>query len=125
MTTREYILAADPVAWNGHGTAMREIKERAGSGDWQPVFYVADDNSIDVLDALRRAYQDGREDRSAEITDPRDLLAHLKREAATEQEMGDDYGDLGTEDEQAHRHWGRAEAYRRMIEHIEHELESR
>lgn len=56
-----------------------------------------------------------------------DLRTHLERCAATEQQLGDDYADSPGETalEQAHGHWGRAEAFRSVIKHVDHELEQR
>lgn len=55
-----------------------------------------------------------------------DLRQHLERQAGTEQDLGDDYAETPGETalEQAHRHWGSADAYRAMVRHIEHEQES-
>lgn len=56
-----------------------------------------------------------------------DLRAHLERTAGIEQELGDDYSEAPGETalELAHGHWGAAEAYREMVEHVDHELETK
>lgn len=55
------------------------------------------------------------------------LREHLERCAATEQELGDDYSETPGETamEQAHGHWGKAEAFRETVKHIDRELEVR
>ena len=62
MARREYILAADPYVLRVSGIMVREVKERVDSGPWQAILVVAQDSAMDVLEALRHAYQDGRED---------------------------------------------------------------
>jgi hypothetical protein len=125
MTTREYILAANPIIRPVSGQMVREVKERTDGGPWQVILVVAQDDAMDVWTALRRAYSDGREDRSAEVVDPRNLREHLEREAATEQELGDGCTSDPAATGDAALHWGRAEAYRRVVGHLEHELEQR
>jgi hypothetical protein len=53
-----------------------------------------------------------------------DLREHLERQAGIEQELGDDYSETPGETalEQAHFHWGCAEAHRDAIKHIDHGL---
>jgi hypothetical protein len=55
-----------------------------------------------------------------------DLREHLERQAGIEQELGDDYSETPGETalEQAHFHWGCAEAHRDAVKHIDHELEA-
>jgi hypothetical protein len=45
------------------------------------------------------------------------LRDQVTRDAATEQELGDDYGDMGTNPswDSANKHWGRAEALREVL----------
>lgn len=72
MTSREYILAANPITWPTWpegGRKERDIRTRADGGEWQVAVVVADEDSVGALGALRRAYQDGREDRSTEMLD--------------------------------------------------------
>ena len=66
MSKREYIITGNyirPV--NGQSRVI--ISERAGGGPWLAYVDVLSDDAGDVLTALRRAYQDGREDRSEEL----------------------------------------------------------
>ena len=63
-TKREYKLAADPIVTN-YGAARREILQFT-DGHREVIAVVSNDDAMDVLDALRRAYQDGREDRGGE-----------------------------------------------------------
>lgn len=46
-----------------------------------------------------------------------DLRTELYRAARTEQELGDDYGEMPGEESEAraNRHWGRAEALREVM----------
>jgi hypothetical protein len=62
--SREYILAGVPTVQtvSGQVQVFREVKERAGGGPWQVAAVVSDGDSMAVLEALRRAYTDGRED---------------------------------------------------------------
>jgi hypothetical protein len=55
------------------------------------------------------------------------LRKHLEREAATQQELGDDYSDSASPlaESQSHLHWGRAQMCRDLIKYVEHELETR
>ena len=48
----------------------RVINERTDDGPWQALVDVAADDVMDVLGALRRAYQDGQEDRSGGLLAP-------------------------------------------------------
>ena len=45
------------------------------------------------------------------------LRAQLTRDIAIEQELGDDYGDMGTDESlnTAYKHWGKAEALREVL----------
>ena len=66
MSTREYIITSDyirPV----NGQARHVISERVDGGPWQAYVDVLSDDAADVLTALRRAYQDGRYDRTQEL----------------------------------------------------------
>ena len=65
---REYILSGHPYVQQGTGRHVHEVKERTDGAPWQVVLVVANDDAVDVLEALRRAYSDGREDH-AEDTD--------------------------------------------------------
>lgn len=69
MTTatdrREYKLAADATLTN-YGQHRRDVLEFA-DGQRGVILNVANDDAVDVLEALRRAYRAGREDRAAEI----------------------------------------------------------
>ena len=62
---REYKLAADPIRTN-MGPTVREILEYADGQ--RAVFLVVKDDpdAVDVLEAIRRAYRNGREDRGEE-----------------------------------------------------------
>lgn len=64
MSTREYKLAADPIQWKRG--VMREILEFT-DGQRKVILAVPHDDAMDVLEAIRRAYQDGWEDRSGEL----------------------------------------------------------
>lgn len=57
---REYKLAADPI--KTATMARREILQITDDGDREVFAVVPDYCSVDVLEAIRRAYQDGRED---------------------------------------------------------------
>lgn len=59
---REYKLAADPIKPGGPLTWRREILQITDNGHREVFAVVANDSAIDVLEAIRRAYQDGRED---------------------------------------------------------------
>ena len=45
------------------------------------------------------------------------LREQVTRDAAIEQQLGDDYGDVGTDSswDQANKHWGKAEALREVL----------
>lgn len=64
---REYKLAADPVVRviRGSARAVREILE-VRDGRREVFAVVEDSTALDVLEAIRRAYQRGREDRGGE-----------------------------------------------------------
>lgn len=66
MARREYILASDPPVRRRNGRVVREVMERESGSPWRVILVVANDDAVDVLTALRRAYQDGREDRAEE-----------------------------------------------------------
>lgn len=66
MPKREYILTTGPETWSS-GRVVRVVKERTDDGPWREFLAVASDDAMDVLAALRRAYQDGREDRAGEM----------------------------------------------------------
>lgn len=66
MSTREYIITSDYVR-PVNGQTRQVISERVDGGPWQAFVDVLSDDSFDVLRVLRRAYQDGREDRSEEL----------------------------------------------------------
>ena len=61
-TRREYKLAAGPIT-SYHNGVRREIIQIDGDGHREVFAVVSNDDAIDVLEAIRRAYQDGREDR--------------------------------------------------------------
>ena len=61
---RTYKLAADPIERRDL-PPVREILEFA-DGHRSVFAVVANDDALDVLQAIRRAYQDGREDRAEE-----------------------------------------------------------
>jgi hypothetical protein len=66
MSTREYKMAADPIEFRGG--QMREIKEFTDGMPPRVILVVPNDMlTVDIVGALRRAYQDGREDRSEEL----------------------------------------------------------
>lgn len=67
MSTREYIITSDFYTAPATGQVRCVISERADGGPWQAFVDVAQDSAVDVLTALRRAYQGGREDRSEEM----------------------------------------------------------
>ena len=85
MTTtakREYKLAGDPYITPVSGQVRREILEFA-DGLLYGILVVANDDAMDVLEALRRAYQDGREDNAAMLgsegrlrTEPQMVYTH-------------------------------------------------
>src|ERR1700735_3768811 len=120
MNDRRYILGADPIIRPVSGNVVREIKTSTDRTSWEVLLVVANDDAIDVLTVLRRASQDGREDRSAELTDPRDLRAWLDEQAEVARSAGDDHSDTRGETalEQAHRYWVRAEAFRTVAEYL-------
>ena len=64
---REYKLAADPVVRviRGSARAVREILE-VRDGRREVFAVVEDSTALDVLEAIRRTYRDGREDRGGE-----------------------------------------------------------
>ena len=62
---RRYQLAADPVRGRGMQPA-REILEIT-DGRRDVILVVADSDAFDTLEVLRRVYQDGREDRAADL----------------------------------------------------------
>jgi hypothetical protein len=65
---RTYILARDPIPRRGIRPPRRAILETCDGH--REVFLVVDNaDSVDVLEALRRAYADGREDRAAELAE--------------------------------------------------------
>ena len=67
MSAREYIITGDPYVRPSTGQMRWVISERTDGGQWLAVADVAKDDAMDVLGALRRAYRDGREDRSEEL----------------------------------------------------------
>lgn len=61
MSKRQYIVTSDyirPV----NGQHRQVISERIGDGPWQVFLDVLSDDAVDVLNALRRAYEAGRDD---------------------------------------------------------------
>ena len=58
---REYKLAADPFR-PGDGRLRREILQITDDGRREVFAAVGNEDALDVLEAIRRAYQDGRED---------------------------------------------------------------
>jgi hypothetical protein len=52
-----------------------------------------------------------------------DLRRKLTQDITTEQELGDDYGDMGTDESlnTAHQHWGRSMALREVLEYMDRE----
>ena len=69
MTTaeRDWKLAAAPFITPVAGQTRREILEFA-DGRQRVTLTVSNDDAVDVLEALRRAYQAGREDTAAGLT---------------------------------------------------------
>jgi hypothetical protein len=65
MSTREYKLAGDPVQWSIG--PMREVLEFIDGQSRMVIAVVPDGAAMDVLEVVRRAYRDGREDRSEEL----------------------------------------------------------
>jgi hypothetical protein len=65
---REYILSGHPYVQQGTGRHVHEVRTRTGDGPWEVCLVVANYDAVAVLEALRRAYTDGREDH-AEDTD--------------------------------------------------------
>ena len=63
-TKREYKLSGDPFVTQA-GQIRSEVLEIT-DGHRSVILVVSNDDAVDVLEALRRAYQDGREDRSCE-----------------------------------------------------------
>lgn len=79
MTTtakREYKLAAYPIQ-SGPQKGRREILEIAEDDRRSVILVVAQDDAMDVRDALARAYRDGREDNAAML----DAEGRLRTEA--------------------------------------------
>jgi hypothetical protein len=66
VSKREYIVT-DNYIRPVNGQVRHVISERVDGGPWQAFVDVLSDDAMDVLGALRRAYQDGREDRSGEL----------------------------------------------------------
>ena len=58
---REYKLAAEPFT-PGDGRQRRHILQFTDDGRREVIAAVGNDDAMDVLDLIRRAYQDGRED---------------------------------------------------------------
>lgn len=57
MPSREYmLLAGNPLS------RVRQVAERTAGGPWQVIAVVSREHAVDVLNVLRRAYRDGRED---------------------------------------------------------------
>jgi hypothetical protein len=67
MSTREYIITGDPYVRPSTGQMRWVISERTDGGPWLAFADVAKDDAMDVLEVVRRAYRDGREDRSEEL----------------------------------------------------------
>jgi len=51
------------------------------------------------------------------------LRSHLTQDAATDQELGDDYAEMGTDEamDTAHQHWGRAKVLREVLAWMDRE----
>jgi hypothetical protein len=62
MPKRTYILSGHPYVQQVTGRHVHEVKERTDGAPWQVVLVVANDDAVAVLEALHRAYTDGRED---------------------------------------------------------------
>lgn len=123
MPNRDYILAADPFT-PGDGRTRRHIKERVDDGPWHSLTAVGNEDAMDVLDLLRRAYRDGREDRSAEVINPRTLRVYLATQRAIQQELGDGHDEMG-HNITSREHWAKAEVLRDLLKYLGHELEMR
>jgi hypothetical protein len=65
MAGREYKLVTDTFLTQA-GQVRREIVEITDDGHRSVILVVANDDALDVRDALARAYRDGREDRGSE-----------------------------------------------------------
>ena len=81
-TKREYKLAGDPIVRPGR-VSVREILQITEDGRREVFLVVSNVDAMDVLEALRRAYQDGREDNAAMLesggrlrTEPRMVRTH-------------------------------------------------
>jgi hypothetical protein len=70
--------------------------------------------------ALSKEHADRADAAEGRWTDLRDKLT---RDAYVEQELGDGYGDVGTGPDlrTAYKHWGKAEALREVLAHMERE----
>ena len=80
---REYKLAADPIKPGGPLTYRREILQITDDGHREVIAVVSNKDAIDVLEVIRRAYQDGREDNAAILdAEGRLLTAPRGREEA-------------------------------------------
>jgi hypothetical protein len=81
--SREYKLAADPAITPVSGQVRREILEITDDRR-KVILVVANDDALDVRDALERAYQDGRESRAEEVGELHDRLAAAESRLARE-----------------------------------------
>ena len=61
--SREYKLAADAITTN-YGVIRREVIQITDDDHREVILVVNNDDAIGVLEAICRAYQDGREDRA-------------------------------------------------------------
>lgn len=62
---REFKMAAGPIRRH-RSPVRREILQITHDGHREVILVVADEDAVDVLTALCRAYQDGRDDRGQE-----------------------------------------------------------
>lgn len=85
-TKREYKLAAEPFITPVSGQVRREILELA-DGHRSVILVVSNDDAVDVLEALWRAYQAGREDQAADLTIARNDVIRIVPESGPEQTM--------------------------------------
>jgi hypothetical protein len=74
IAKREYKLAADPYVTSVSGQVRREIVEITEDGHRSVILVVANDDAVDVLEALWRAYEAGRDRGSQD--EPRTAYTH-------------------------------------------------
>jgi hypothetical protein len=66
---RTYLLAANPIWAEGEPVRREVLEFKQPDADRAVVAVVPDSVALDVLDAIRKAYRDGREDLAGECAD--------------------------------------------------------